>query len=148
MAFNGMGNRRRSRRIRIVLDSNMLLAVAEGINVFDRIEEKLLTKPDYIVIQPVLDELEKLTRSQSPKTAKKARLALEIAEKYCVFDKYNYDKKKDVDDLIIEYAEKNSVVVATNDRELKKKLRKKGIPQIYLREHGLIETDLGEYIII
>jgi len=148
MAFDGMGDRRGSRRIKIVLDSNMLLAIAEGINVFDRIEEKLLSKPDYIIIQPVLDELEKLTRSQSPKTAKKARLALEIAEKYCIFDRYDYDKGKDVDDLIIEYAEKYNVVVATNDRELKKKLRKKGIPQIYLREHGLVETDLGEYIII
>lgn len=79
---------------------------------------------------------------------KKAKLALKIIEDYCTIVEYQYDSSKPVDDLIIEFAETEKIPVATNDKELRKKLRKKGIPQIYLRDKNIIESDINSYMLI
>ncbi len=137
MEADRVGNSRRDRRVKVLLDTNMLLLLADGIDIFTQIEDVLETKPEYIIIQPVLDELEKLIHNPSPKIRKKARFALEIAKEKCKIINYDYPKNKRVDDLIVKYALENSVIVATNDRELRKKLRSKGIPEIYLREEKM-----------
>ncbi len=128
-------DRRDRRRVEIVLDTNMLLLIASGLNIFEQIEEKLAIKPVYTVIKPVLRELEKLAKSSKPSIKKRALLALEIVKKYCRVVDVEYCER--VDDAIIEYAEKHCVAVATNDRDLRKRLRERGIPEIYLREEGM-----------
>ncbi len=121
----------------IVLDTNMLMTVARGINVFEQIEDIIDTKPDYIVLTPIIKELEKLAKSSKPSISKPARLALEIARMYCKV--VNIDiKNMPTDDLILYYAKENKCGVATNDRELRKKLRREGIPEIYLREEKMM----------
>lgn len=72
-----------SRAVKILLDSNMLILMASGIPILDQIEEKLLTRPAYIVITPVLNELAKLASTGKPSIARKAKLALDIASRYC-----------------------------------------------------------------
>ena len=122
----------------ILLDTNMLLLIASGLNVFEQIEEKLATRPIYIVLKPIIEELEKLTRKSQPSIRRKAKFALEIAKKYCKIIDIEASPKEKVDDIILEYATKHGVAVATNDKELRKKLRENGIPEIYLREEGMI----------
>lgn len=132
----------RKQKIRILLDTNMLLTIADGINIFEQIEDILETKPEYIVIKPVLTELQKLASTASPSVRRKARFALRIVEQFCkVIDMDNelFGRTDDnkVDDLIVEFALRHGIAVATNDKELRKRLREKGIPEIYLREESM-----------
>jgi len=130
----------------ILLDTNMLLLIANGINVFDQIEEKLETRPIYIVLKPVIRELEKLAKKPQPSISKKAKFALEIAKKYCKIIEVETVPGEKVDDVILRYASEHGVAVATNDKELRKRLRTHGIPEIYLREEGMIiEVEGLEY---
>lgn len=122
----------------ILLDTNMLLLIANGINVFEQIEEKTLAKPEYIVLKPVIEELEKIMNKGTPSLRRKAGFALEIARKFCKIVDIKTRPGEKVDDLLIRYAAENNAAVATNDRELRKKLREIGIPEIYLREEGMI----------
>ena len=134
-----MGSDRRGggveRKPLIILDTNMLMLIAEGVNVFEQIEEKLAIKPRYIVLKPVMKELEKLASSGKPGIARKALFAKQIAEKYCEI--VDVEKEGNVDDIILEYAREHNAAVATNDRELRRKLREKGIPEIYIREESM-----------
>lgn len=42
-----------------------------------------------------------------------------------------------VDDALLRYALENNAIVATSDRELRRKLREHGVPEIYLREESM-----------
>lgn len=131
------GGASRLSKLVVLLDTNMLILIASGVNVFEQIEERLAIKPEYVVLKPIVRELESLASEGGAGVGKKARLALEIANKCCrvvdVDSSYS-----DIDDLIIEYAERHRAAVATNDRDLRKKLRARGIPEIYLREEKMM----------
>jgi rRNA-processing protein FCF1 len=122
--------------ITVLLDTNMLLIMANGIPVLEQIEEKLLTKPRYIVIKPVYDELVRIADSEKPSISRRARLALEIVNRYCEIVDYAVNPGETVDDAILRYASENNAVVATNDKELRRRLRSRGLPEIYLREES------------
>ncbi|ADV65632.1 PIN domain-containing protein [Desulfurococcus mucosus] len=125
-----------SRGVAVLLDTNMLLLMAEGIPLMDQIEEKLLAKPRYIVITPVLNELAKLASTGKPSVSRRARLALEIISRFCEVVEYQLKPGEKVDDAIVRYALENEAIVATSDRELRRRLREHGLPEIYLREES------------
>ncbi|OYT37940.1 MAG: 30S processome protein Utp24 [Desulfurococcales archaeon ex4484_58] len=132
-----MGGNRRDRRVAILLDTNMLLLIADGINVFEQIEEKLAIKPEYIVLKPVIKELEKLIASNKPSIKRKALFALRIVREYCREADVEVNPNETVDDTLIKYAKKHGAAVATNDKELRRRLREEGIPEIYIREESM-----------
>ena len=74
---------------------------------------------------------------------KKVQLALKIAEKCEIYDDFPFSTEN-IDDFILRMAKEKKWVVATNDKELKTKLKKMGIPIIYLRQksHLLLEGSL------
>jgi len=121
----------------IVLDTNMLMTIARGINVFEQIEDIIETKPEYIVLTQVMEELEKLAKTGKPSISKPARLALEIVKRYCKIVEAE-ENDLPTDDLILHYAKEHKCGVATNDKELRRKLREHGIPEIYLREEKMM----------
>lgn len=123
--------------IKVVFDTNMLLLISEGVQVFSQIEEELETRPVYIVITPVLEELQRLASSGPPLLSKKARFAIEIAKKYCAIVDYPLREGESVDDCLVRFAIEHNAIVATNDKELRRKLRERGLPEIYLREESM-----------
>lgn len=125
-----------SRRPLVVLDTNMLMLAASGVRVFEQIEEELETKPDFVVLKPVYDELVKMATSYKSSTARKALLALRLAEQYCRIVEYTLRPGESVDDAIVNFALQHNAIVATNDRELRRKLRLHGIPEAYFREEA------------
>jgi len=125
-----------SRRILVVLDTNMLMLAASGIPVFENIEEELAVKPEFIVLKPVYDELVNIANSSKGTTARKALFALKLVEKYCRVVDYSVDLGERVDEAIIRFALENHAIVATNDRELRRKLRVHSIPEAYFREEA------------
>ncbi|MEM4762566.1 MAG: 30S processome protein Utp24 [Desulfurococcaceae archaeon] len=125
-----------SRRPVVVLDTNMLMLIADGIPVLDHIREELEAEPRFIVIKPVYDELLKIAYSNNGKIRKKALFAIEIAEKYCEITEYELRKNENVDDAILRFALENKAIVATNDKILRARLREAGIPEAYFREEA------------
>ncbi len=122
---------------RVLFDTNMLMLFGKGINIFDQIEELLLSKPEYYVLNHVVYELERISREGGVKERKAARLALEVVEKRCRVIDVEKPSNRGVDDLIIEVAVKEGFIVATCDRELRRRLRKRGVPEIYFREEKM-----------
>jgi len=129
-----------------VLDTNMLMLAASGIPVFENIEEELAVKPEFIVLKPVYDELVNIANSSKGITAKKALFALKLVEKYCRIVDYSVESGESVDDAIIRFALQNHAIVATNDRELRRKLRIHGVPEAYFREEARRVKIEGLYI--
>ena len=126
------------RRIRVLLDTNFLMIPIEyEINVFDEIEKLLNRKPEYITISSVINELKEIAKKGKVKERKAALTALKLVNEYKVkvIEDYNIKGEK-TDEKIINLARilKGNVVIATNDRELRLRIRKMGIPVIMYRE--------------
>jgi len=126
-----------SRRPIVVLDTNILMLLAHGVRVFDDISEALEAKPRFVVIKPVYNELRKLANSSEAKTRRNAEFVLSVVEKLCEVVDYMAKNGETVDDAIIQYALENNAIVATNDRELRRRLRSLNIPEAYLREESM-----------
>lgn len=109
-----------------------------GVDIFEEMTTLLNQKTEPTVLTPTCMELQKIAKSQHPKRSREARIALKLTEK-CHIVKVEPHEGETVDDLIVRLAEKWKCLVATNDRELRKKLNKKMIPVIFLRQ----KTHLG-----
>jgi len=133
------------RKIGILLDTNILMLIGRGIDIFTQIEELLDTKPEYYVIEPVVKELEKIVAHGGVKERKAAKLALELVKKKCRVIEISLSPDKSVDDLLLEIALREGFIVATNDRELRRRLREAGIPEIYFREEKQLLEAQGVY---
>ena len=48
------------KKYKVLLDTNMLMLIGKGIDVFDQISEILVTKPDFYIVKPVINELNKI----------------------------------------------------------------------------------------
>ncbi|MEM2025065.1 MAG: PIN domain-containing protein, partial [Desulfurococcaceae archaeon] len=112
-----MSTSRNSRTI-VVLDTNMLILMASGVPLLDYIESALETKPEYVVLKPVYDELLKISNKEGSLDARRALFAIKIVEEYCKVLPYDLGGQESVDDAIIKFAVENKAIVATNDRAL------------------------------
>ena len=112
----------------VLLDTNFLTLPQQfKIDVIDEIKQ-LVPNADFITIEPVSRELEKLKEGAiGQQMIKQGKIRLVSFE------------SESTDKAIIEYALKNQAIVATNDKELKEQLRKLSVPVIYLREKKKLE---------
>jgi rRNA-processing protein FCF1 len=90
---------------------------------------------ELITLNPVIEELKKITKSRG-KDAVAAKIALELIERKDV--KIINTNEKKVDNAIVVIADKDTIV-ATNDRELRQRLKHKSIKTIYLRNKKFLE---------
>jgi hypothetical protein len=127
--------------VKIILDSNFLLVPAQlKIDIFEGLMNLLNQNYESIVLSTTIDELRSLTTKGSPKLRKQAEMALELAEKCGLV---NVDRKRPEtnDDVIIRVAKQMKCLVATNDSELKKRLRNISIPVVYVRQKSRLELE-------
>lgn len=126
----------------VILDSSMLmLPLEKKINISLELERILLISFEIVVPKIVICELERIMRDTSPSTQRKAKLALELANKYRILDS---NTEGLADDEIEMLAIENNSIVATNDSELRLKLREKGVAVVTL--HGKNKLALFGYI--
>lgn len=134
-------NRLRNNRIKkhkgepmeVILDTNFLTIPHERkIDIFKEIKEKN-PKTKLITLTSVKEELNKLDTKAS-EVAKQL-----LKEKNIKI--ITPQEKEHTDNQIIKEAKKRKAAVATNDKELKKRCRKKKIPLIYLRSNKKIEIE-------
>ncbi|MDI6707615.1 MAG: twitching motility protein PilT [Candidatus Thermoplasmatota archaeon] len=115
--------------VKVLVDTNALLAIFQFKLNLEKELDRLLGKYEILVPTCVIQELKKLR-------AKHAKSALKLAERYI---KTELNGK--VDNAILELAKEGNIVVATNDRALRKKLRANKIPVVFLRARKKLELD-------
>jgi len=126
---------------RVIVDSNFLMIPFEaGLDVFSELEKILSVKVEPVLLPPVGEELERLASKGKPKTRRIASSALRLAER-CVKLEYGRRRGEAVDDYLVRVAWETGLPVATADLELKRKLRAKGIPTIYVRGGRRLEFE-------
>ena len=100
--------------------------------------ERLLPSYELIVPSIVINELKKIKSKFKGKNKASAAIALKIASSppFKIRPIHLYDDES-VDDALIRISE----VLCTNDRELRKRAREKGITVVYLRQRRYLAID-------
>lgn len=128
--------------IKVILDSNFLFVPLQfKIDIFEGITNLLNQRFEPIILSPIRRELQKMTEKSPPKLRKQASVALKLAEKCTIID-VEKSAEETSDDVIVRVANQwGKSPVATNDRELRKRLRNINIPVIYLRQKSRFELE-------
>jgi rRNA-processing protein FCF1 len=127
--------------IKVVLDANFFfVALQFNVDVFEELANLLNRRFEPILLSSTQKELQGLAESSSPKQRKQAQLALRLAEK-CRVVSAEKGLRETYDDVIVRVAAEWRSPVATNDRELRKRLRKVGVPVIFLRQKQRLEIE-------
>ena len=117
---------------RIIIDTNFLLIPAQfKVDIFLEIKKIAEFDYDLFIIDKTIDELKSIIEKQKGKHKAAAKLALSIIKLKKI--KKIKTKEGTVDELILKAADKNTII-ATQDMELKRKLREKGVSLIVLRQ--------------
>jgi len=126
--------------IKVILDSNFLMIPFQfNLDVFQEIEFLLQKKVDFIVPSAVKSELTALS-TRGGEGAAEASLALQLASR-CRVVEVTLETNETVDDAIVKASQKLGAVVATNDIELKNRLKLLKVPVVYLRDKSKLEVD-------
>lgn len=122
----------------VVIDTNFFMVPFQfNVDIIDELEKAL---PSYRLTTPifVINELKGLKRNNKGKIRLNADLALKLANSSNIEIKdISLENNETVDDALLRVSE----VLATNDIELKKRARKKGITVAYLRQKKYIAID-------
>lgn len=122
-------------KIKVILDTNMLMAIGKfKVDVFENISNELGEVKFYIT-KSVEKELENLAKESST-LQKQAKIAVEMMffNKVEILDEDSRIADKDLLNLADE-----GYIIATNDKELKMKLRELNKKFLYLRQKKFIE---------
>ena len=93
-----------------------------------------------ILLSTTLTELQNMVQKGSPKIRKQAAMALKLAEK-CTIVSVQKSQEETNDEVILRVSSQWRSPVATNDRELRRKLRDKNIPVIFLRGKNRLQLE-------
>lgn len=127
--------------LQVLLDSSFLFIPSQfKVDIFDELTRVLRRRFEPIVISTTYDELHTIVKTGSPKTRQQAALALKIADK-CRRFRVKRESRESHDDVIVRIASKIKCCVATNDKELRKRLRNRSVAVVYLRQKTRLEVD-------
>jgi len=127
--------------LRVILDSNFLFIPFQfQVDVFEELKKLLNQQFDPVLLQPTYQELLRMAEHGPPKLRQQASLALKLAEK-CSIVSVETHCGENPDDLILRVSKEWGCPVATNDRELRKRLRREGVPTIFLRQRAYLAME-------
>ncbi len=128
--------------VKVLLDANFLLfsPLFHG-DVFEEMDQSIGRRTEKIVLRPVHQELERLSREGPNKVRKQADVALKRveADDIALVD-IGVKRAETVDDLIVRVATSWKCFVATNDRALRNRLIHAGVPVVYQRQRNRLEV--------
>jgi rRNA-processing protein FCF1 len=128
-------------KLKVVLDSNFLFVPSQfHLDIFEELANLLNQRYSPVLLSSTQKELQGLAKSTSPKKRNQALLALKLAEK-CLVVPAEKGLEETYDDVIVRMATRWRSPVATNDRELRGRLKNLGVPVIFLRkkQHLMLE---------
>ena len=122
--------------LRILLDTNFLLDTLRyklDFSIFEALEESV----ELFISSETLREIKSMANRKT-KEGRLAIVALELVESQKI--RIVQSLKKEVDEDLLELAKKEGFIVATNDKDLKEKLKKENVRIICLRNKKKIEV--------
>ncbi|WP_148882679.1 PIN domain-containing protein [Thermococcus aciditolerans] len=126
----------------VIPDTNFLLVPGQfGVDIIGELNRVLDVRFRIAVPNVVLQELEVIERKSRGKDLMAIRMAKKLAERFEVVEIGRFGERP-IDDQIFDFAVKNErVIVCTNDKGLKRRLRERGIPVVYLRSKKILELE-------
>ncbi|MEM2918759.1 MAG: nucleotide-binding protein [Candidatus Altiarchaeota archaeon] len=116
--------------IKIFIDTNFwLLPYIKKIDIFSEIERLVPEKYEILVSESVIEELKKIQKKGNGKEKIAAEIALILIEKKAK----KVPNGKNTDKLILKISEKENMIICTNDKNLRKKLKEKSLRVIGMR---------------
>jgi len=131
-------------KVKVVVDTNFLLTMAQGVIAPSSLNDAINASYELITTDAVVKELEAMSKG-GDLLAREAGFALKLLERLGV--QVLRVKAGSADESILTLAKElvqngDMVVVATNDKNLRRSVRRLGVPTLYLREEGLrLEID-------
>lgn len=119
---------------KILLDTNFLLIPYQfRVDIFTQIDKIATFEYELFILDKTLEELKKIVEKQKGKDKYAARIALKlIAIKNIGVIKTKSNRK--TDDIILDIALKDDFIIATQDKDLKRRLINQDISVIILRQ--------------
>ena len=125
----------------VILDSNFLfIPLRFGVDIFGELRRLFGRPVRCIVTTPIISELQLLRLDAKPSFKKEIDFALGLADR-CEVKEESRRLEERVDDLILRVALETGYSVATNDVDLRRRLRAEGVPVVYLRQRNHLEID-------
>ncbi len=124
----------------IILDTNFLMIpFTQKVDIFSEFDRVCQFPFELFIVSKTMDEFENIMIGQSGKDKLAAKLAKSLieAKKIKIIDV----SKGHVDDLILEVAKEKGYFVATQDKNLKKRLKESDVPIIFLRQKKYIVVE-------
>lgn len=127
--------------VKVIIDTNFLLIPSRfNVDIFGQIKDKLGQNTKFCIMEGTLSELNKIIQKESGADKNAAKLGLELL-KAKGLKTLAHPLDQDVDSAILDLEATENTVVATQDMELRSKLRSKGVRVIYLRQKKYISID-------
>ena len=134
--------------LKIIFDTNFLLIPGSlKVDIFSEISRIIDEPYELYIVDKTIEELNNIIENQKGKYKEYAKIALQIIEQKNIkvidvkqkslYMKYDFDDHI-VDDILLKIADENTII-ATQDKELKKKISLKGIKTIILRNKKHLE---------
>ncbi len=124
---------------KIILDTNFLLIPYKfKVDVFSEINRICNFKYDVYITNKTIDELKNIIEKQKGKNREAANFALKIIKQKSLKRIGKTQDTRNVDNIILDL-DKKGIIIATQDRILKRELRRNKIPIIILRQKKYLE---------
>lgn len=120
---------------RVLIDSSFLMKCAQNGKDYLSLLLDMLQTDEVFITKATVEELNRLARYGRPSKAARARVALKILRRAKVIDVPG----RDTDETILKAAEEGGFVVATGDRDLRRKLRWRGTPVAVISRDGSVK---------
>jgi rRNA-processing protein FCF1 len=126
--------------VKVILDSNFLFVPFQfQVDIFEELG-KVLGKAEPVVLSTTLEELNSLRGRRSEKMRRQASAAIKLAER-CRIVEVERGSDESFDDVVLRMAKKWKCLVATNDADLRRRLRESDMPVVFLRQKSHLEVD-------
>jgi rRNA-processing protein FCF1 len=125
----------------VIIDSNFLFVPHKfKVDIFEELKRLLGGNVRFFITRPIINELFLIKKDAKNKDKKEIDFALGLMER-CEIIELNLRPNESVDDSIIRISSEGKFMVATNDIELRKRLRNVGVAVIYLRQKSHLELE-------
>ncbi|MCG3217859.1 MAG: hypothetical protein KAR35_02580 [Candidatus Heimdallarchaeota archaeon] len=121
----------------ILFDTNFLLPFPKNINLEKELD-RVFPGGKIVILDFILDELIGLAKEKSS-IGRSAKLGLQLAQKWT--NMVSDAEGPTVDDRLVAAAQDLKAIIATNDKELRKKAKQKGVPVIFVRGYSHFELE-------
>ena len=116
-----------------------MMMIQLGVDVVEELSILLPSSYDLIVPSVVINELNTLKKTAKGQDKIASGVALQIAASDS-FSIVEIEKTGHVDNLLLDFCTDDDIL-CTNDRDLRRRARKRGITVCYLRQHRFLEVD-------